>query len=75
MQDWVLFIYFRTSGLIFSRSTQDFQSTTTLKTWSLVALDRGSLYRGQMNGKTQGRNKLGRITQEVVIWRGLLRQV
>ena len=49
----------------FSRSTQDFQSTTTLKTWSLVALDRGLLYRGQMNGKTQGRNKLGRITQEV----------
>ena len=23
-----------------------------------------------MNGKTQGRNKLGQITQEVVIWRG-----
>jgi hypothetical protein len=42
-------------------------STTTLKTWSL--------YRGQMNGKTQGRNKLGRITQEVVIWRGSPRQV
>ena len=72
MQDWVLFIYFRTSGLIFSRSTQDVQLTTTLKTWSL---DRGSLYRGQMNGKTQRRNKLGRITQEVVIWRGTLRQV
>ena len=53
--------------MIFSRSTQDFQSTTTLKTWSLVALDRGSLYRGKMNGKTQGRNKLGRITQEVVM--------
>jgi hypothetical protein len=53
------------TGLIFSRSTQDFQSTTTLKTWSL--------YRGQMNGKMQGRNKLGRITQEVVIWRGSLR--
>jgi hypothetical protein len=75
MQDWVLFIYFRTYGLIFSCSTQDFQSTTTLKTWSLVALDRGLLYRGQMNGKTQGRNKLGWITQEVVIWRGSLRQV
>jgi hypothetical protein len=57
MQDWVLFIYFRNSGLIFSRSTQDVQLTTTLKTWSLVALDRGSLYRGQMNGKTQGRKE------------------
>ena len=60
---WYLVIQHRT----FSRQR--------LKTWSLVALDRGSLYRGQMNGKTQGRNKLGRITQEVVIWRGSLRQV
>ena len=59
----------------FSRSTQDFQSTTTLKTWSLVAIDRGSLYRGQMNGKMQGRNNFGRIAQEVAIWRGSLRQV
>jgi hypothetical protein len=45
--------------LIFSRSTQDFQSTATLKTWSLVALDRGSLYRGQMNGETQESLELG----------------
>ena len=39
------------------------------------SLDRGSLYKGRMHRKTQGRNKYGRLTKEVVIYRGSLRQV
>jgi hypothetical protein len=59
-----LFIYYLTSGLIIILLIVVIWSIFTQRTRSL---DSGSLYKVRMHGKTQGRNKYGRLTKEVVI--------
>jgi hypothetical protein len=61
---WFIWVYFlfiiKYSKLLIIENTVlifQFYKSFTQRTWSLVALDSVSLYKGRMHGKTLGRNK------------------